>query len=244
MLAQAGISILGTRVIYEEGRGEATAHLRQTGAAAGLVQIWLDQGDDSLDAHMQDSPFLITPSVIRMDPNSGQTIRFLRIGEGLPQERESMFFLNVLEVPPTPADQIDAGDNFVQFSSRMRLKFFYRPRGLGMKPEQAYQLLRFSLSPERGEQGEVQVRIYNPSPYHVTFKSLALRNDADADAPALAELGQTVGVQQTTVAPMGELVLPLVATSAAGPLDIAGAQVAFGVVGDFGNIITGHRKLD
>jgi len=242
VLAEAGISLMGSRVIYEESQGEAVAQLRQSGDNAGLVQIWLDRGDDSPDAHVQETSFLITPSVARMDPYSGQTIRIIRVGDDLPQDRESMLFFNVLEVPPAATEHLAAGDNFIQFSSRMRLKFFYRPKGLALKPAQAYQLLQFSLLPDRGEQDEIQVRIYNPTPYHVTFKELTLRNGKGSDA--LAELSETVGVHQTTVPPMEELILPLVATSGEVPMNISGLQVAFGVIGDLGNTISGQRELD
>jgi len=240
----AGIYMAGSRVIYEEGRGEAVVQLRQTGDSAGLVQVWLDQGDDSLDAHTRPTPFVLTPSVARMDPDSGQAIRILRVGDGLPQDRESLLFFNVLEVPPAPTQFVEADENFIQFSSRMRLKFFYRPKGLTPRPDQVHQLLRFSLLPERSAEGEVQVRIYNPTPYHAIFKDLALRNGADEDAPVLAELSKTVGVHQTTVPPMGELILPLTATSIEAPRPSPAAQVVFAVVGDFGNAIKGQRGLD
>jgi len=245
MSASAAINMMGSRVIYEESRGETVVQLRQTGDTAGLVQVWLDTGDDSLDAHMQETPFLITPSVARMDPHSGQSIRILRVGDGLPQDRETLFFFNVLEVPPKPTAHIEAGKNFLQFSSRMRLKFFYRPKGLTPRPDEVYQLLRFSLPTEKNSLGDAQVRIYNPTPYHVVFKTLALRGGADRDAPVLAELStETVGVLHTTVPPMGELLLPLVATSGLESLNAPGVQVAFEVVGDLGNFIQGQRGLD
>jgi len=243
MLAGAAINMMGSRVIYEEGRGEAAVQLRQVGDSPGLVQVWLDMGDDSLDAHLQETPFLITPSVSRMDPHSGQTIRILRVGDGLPQDRETLFFFNVLEVPPKPTAHIEAGKNFIQFSSRMRLKFFYRPKGLTPRPDEVYQLLRFSLLPEENSAGDAQVRIYNPTPYHVVFKTLALRSSADSEARVLAEL-RTVGVQQTTVPPMGDLLLPLAVISGAESLAAPGVQVAFEVVGDLGNFIQGQGRLD
>jgi len=244
VLAQAALTMQGSRVIYEESQGEVVAQLRQVGEMASLIQVWLDSGTDSLEGQLEETPFLITPSVARIDPGKGQTIRFLRAGGGLPQDRESMFFLNVLEVPAAVPGQIGEGDNYLQFSSRMRLKFFYRPKGLKLRPEQAWQQLRFSLLSGQGDQNEIQVRIANPSPYHVTFKHLALHADGQESAPALAELSPTVGPHQSTVPPMGELVLPLKAGVDGLRLSASGVQVAFGIINDFGSLIAGRRGLD
>jgi len=236
----AGIVIKGTRVVYDEARGETHVQLRQAGDVPSLVQIWLDTGDDSIDAYAKQTPFLITPTVTRMDPGVGQSIRILRAGNGLPQGRESMLFFNVLEIPPVPAGQDAAGDNYIQFSSRARLKFFYRPKGLSPAPEKAHQLLGFSLS--QGEGGALLVQIHNPSPYHVTFKTLALRQGEEEDGIALAQLSKRLGVNHTTVAPLAELVLPMDAE--AGSLPASGLNVRYEVVGDYGNIISGQRALD
>lgn len=37
-----------------------------------------------------------------MEPKSGQTIRIVYTGESLPQDRESLFYLNVLDIPAKP----------------------------------------------------------------------------------------------------------------------------------------------
>jgi len=239
LLAQAALSIQGSRVIYEEARGEAVVHMRQVGPEPGLVQVWLDRGDDTIAPQMQDIPFLITPTVSRIEPGNGQSVRFLRIRDDLPQDRESMFFMNVLEVPPSPTDAIVAGDDFIQFSTRARSKFFYRPKGLKVQPERAHQMLRFSLV---NDDGEVQVRIHNPSPYHVTFKELKLlQPGADGDLP-VAELGRFVGMEARTVAPASDLLMPMDLNAPS--LPISGLDVSFEVVGDYGNLIPGQRGLD
>jgi len=244
MQIQAAISIQGSRVIYDEARGEAAIQVRQAGEIPGLVQVWLDAGDDAIDPQMQDIPFLITPVVSRIEPGNGQSIRVLRIGEGLPQDRESMFFFNVLEVPPSATQFIADDDNSVQFSTRARMKFFYRPKGLQTPPQEAHQLLRFSLLSDADGQTGMQVRVHNPSPYHITFKTLTLQDGLGDDAPAVAELSRHVGVHETTVVPMGELLLPLDSLSSEIPVNISGLQVAFGVIGDHGNIFSALKKLD
>ncbi|VTR34364.1 putative chaperone protein EcpD [Serratia fonticola] len=40
----------------------------------------------------------------------GQALRIARTGGGLPSNRESLFWLNVLEIPPKASQKIAAGD--------------------------------------------------------------------------------------------------------------------------------------
>ncbi|MEN2733548.1 fimbria/pilus periplasmic chaperone [Escherichia coli] len=45
---------------------------------------------------------MITPPIFRMDSKSGQTVRIVYTGESLPKDRESLFYLNVLDIPAKP----------------------------------------------------------------------------------------------------------------------------------------------
>jgi len=240
LLAQADVVIRGTRVIYDEALGERVVSIRQVGDGPKLVQIWLDNGDDSIEPRDQDIPFLVTPSVTRMDPDTGHSIRILRVGEGLAQDRESLFWFNTLEVPPSPTGLVESGENFIQFASRIRLKFFYRPKGLQPALDRVVGLLRFSLS-ETDPDGRVQVRVRNPSPYHITFRNLTLRPSANEDAPVLADMVPG----NWMVAPMDELVVLLQPTKdITGSPDFSdGTQVVFGIVNDYGGVIAGQQGL-
>jgi len=238
MLANASVVINGTRVVYHESRGEAIVQLRQPGDVPVLVQVWLDDGDDSLDPQDQTVPFLITPTVTRMDPGNGQTVRVLRTGGGLPQDRESMFFFNILEVPPAQLELVQAGEDHLQVSTRSRIKFFYRPQGLTPRVDKAPELLRFSLASD-ATRDVTQVRVYNPTPYHITFKDLSL-HVGNADS-AIAELDQVaLNAHEYTVLPMDERLLPM--KSSVSPS--SALQVKYGVIGDLGEVITGQRSLD
>jgi len=240
MLAQADLVIQGSRVIYDETRGETTVDMQQIDTVPRLVQLWLDDGDDTGVPGTMDVPFLVIPTVTRMDPNTGQTARILRIGEGLPQDRESLFWLNALEIPPAPTEFVEGGDNFLQFASRVRMKFFYRPKGLQPAPDRAGTLLSFSLSPENTPEGQIQVRVHNSSPYHVTFRHLTLRPSADENAPVLA----TLVPGDWMVAPMGgELVLILQPAEDGQMTFPDGTQVMFGVISDMGGVINGQQGL-
>jgi len=185
--AQAAFTIMGTRVVYEDAQGEANVRIRYSvGETPVLMQAWLDDGDPESQPGAQTVPFLMTPAVAHMQPDDEQIIRIIRIGE-LPADRESLFFFNVLEVPPDAAEQADADESFVQLNMQARLKFFYRPKGLLPAPGKAVESLRFSaLSPEAD--GAWRLRVDNPTPYYYTLSGLTLHTSAGDNSPALATL--------------------------------------------------------
>ena len=69
-------------------------------------------------------PFSVTPAVTRVEWRRRIAHR---LPEGpLPTDRESLFWLNILEVPPRDEDE----NNALQFSFRSRFKLFFRPSQL------------------------------------------------------------------------------------------------------------------
>ena len=129
--AYAGITINGTRVVYPAEQREVSLSMVNDGNDARLIQAWVDSGNASERAESSKAPFLITPPMARVDPGKGQTLRIMFTGaDNLPQDRETVFWLNVLEIPPKPKAEGDAADNYMQLAVRSRMKLFYRPKGL------------------------------------------------------------------------------------------------------------------
>jgi len=242
--AAASLVMQGSRVIYEETRGEAVVHLAYVGKAPILLQAWLDDGREVGDLGEHDLPFLVTPAATRMEPGNGQSIRILRTGGGLPQDRESMLFFNTLEVPPTPTELIAAGDAFLQFAQRGRWKFFYRPSGLAYSARQALTHLRFSLDDAPRSDGRVQLRIHNPTPYHITFANLAVRGDAQ-DAPLLLEFNHR-GPDERMVRPMDDLLMALDWASAEPDRGLPGTGLIleYRVINDVGGHQAGQYRME
>lgn len=233
--SQAAVVINSTRVIYQEDEGEAIVQLRNHGGGPVLAQAWIDDGDMLARPETIDVPFTLTPSIARIDAGKGQAIRILRIRDNLPADRESLLWFNVMEVPPAPTQKIAQGDNLIQFSIRSRIKLFYRPKALRMQQERAQEQLQFAL--EAGKAGSQHIRVSNPTPYYVTFRTIKLRRSPDA--PALAEVGQTA---ERMVAPGGSLTLPLKVAEGHGPLP-EDVQVFFSVVNDYGGETSGQRGV-
>jgi len=167
-MAGAGVIIDGTRVIYPAQEREVTVRFTTKGKEPVLMQVWADRGDIRSQPQTADAPFLITPPIFRLDPQKGQSVRVVFTGEKLPQDRESLFWFNSLEIPPMPKD---AGRNYMQIAVRSRLKLFYRPDGLPGDLPTAVSEVRWRLVRE-GKGYALQGQ--NPGPYHLSYSGLDL----------------------------------------------------------------------
>ncbi|MBJ8370799.1 fimbria/pilus periplasmic chaperone [Citrobacter cronae] len=124
----AGIVIYGTRVIYPAEKSEITLQLMNQEQNASLVQAWIDDGNTSLPPEKIQVPFLLTPPVVRVPGNSGQQLKIKKMPNMLPNNKESLFYLNVLDIPPN--NPAHAGKNVIKFAMQNRIKLFYRPAGI------------------------------------------------------------------------------------------------------------------
>ena len=157
--AQAGIVIGGTRVIYNGDKKESAASVRNPEkSGVYLVQSWVDSGEQG-----GNTPFIVTPPLFRINPDEENMLRIVRTGGNLPQDRESVFWLNVKSIPAT--DDSTPRTNVLQVVVKSRLKLFYRPAGLEGQPESAYHQLSVARSGSR-------LIVSNPTPYYVTLFAL------------------------------------------------------------------------
>jgi len=247
-LAQAGFTIAGTRVIYDEADGETTVRLQHIkGEKPVLLQVWLDDGDPQAKPGTQDLPFVLTPPVSRVDPGNAQVIRIMRIRNDLPMDRESLFFFNALEVPPAAAAPTQPEENRLYLAMQARMKFFYRPKGLKPTPAQATDMLRFTL--ETAPDGQLQLHLRNPTPYHITVLNLALHAaNAAADATPLAKHRET-GLAPM-VAPFSDLsvaldeLAPNTSVAQLTTRRASSTEVHYTVINDQGGINAKQATLD
>ncbi|EFT6398233.1 fimbria/pilus periplasmic chaperone, partial [Salmonella enterica] len=146
---------MGTRVVYPEQKKSINVQLHNGENSPSLVQVWLDTGDASASPDSVRVPFVITPPVSRVEPGTGQTLRIMYTGEPLPRDRESIFYLNVLDIPPRPEfgeKKADVGNgNYLQLAVRSRIKLFFRPDTLNQSVTDAARQVTWSLI-NRGDQ--------------------------------------------------------------------------------------------
>jgi len=178
--AYAGITINGTRVVYPADQREVSLSMVNDGKEARLIQAWIDSGDASERAETSKAPFVISPPMSRVDPGKGQTIRIMFTGaSSLAQDRETVFWLNVLEIPPKPKAGADAPENYMQLAVRSRLKLFYRPKGLQGSIDEAPDQTRWHLL---SKGGGYEVECTNDTPYNVSFSDVSFKGVAQQEA--------------------------------------------------------------
>lgn len=227
--AQAEIVINGTRIIFEAKNKETVVQLKNNGKSPLLVQAWLDTGNPKSRPDEVSTPFVITPPVIRIDPAQGQALRILKSGGQLAQDKETLFWFNVLEIPPKPTKQLADGENLMQFAFRSRIKLFYRPDNLGLSSQEAYKKLKFDVI------NAASLRVRNDSPYFITFKNIEFK--PSKNSPALASVDK---FPERMVSPGGELVLPVVKK---GTGSLAGTSVFYAVINDYGGETVNEQIL-
>lgn len=170
--AHASIVIHGTRVIYDGNKKEVTIPLTNNNKTPVLIQNWIDTGNEQAEPGNETVPFVITPPINRVDPGKGQTLRITYTGNpALPANKESVFWLNVLEIP-AKNKMVDDEQSMLNIAFRSRIKLFYRPAGLQGEPLLAPESLTWKTE-------GAGVRVTNPTPWHVSFVSISLKNAAN-----------------------------------------------------------------
>ena len=178
----ANIVINGTRVLYPENSKEVIVQLINTGDAPALVQSWIDDGDINSTPETAKVPFLLSPPVIKVSEHNGQQLRIKKLPANLPADRESVFFLNVLDIPPKPENL--QNQNTVQLAIKSRIKLFYRPASLSGKLDDAAGKLTLIANGKA-------FRVVNNSPFHITVANISQgKTKLLQESPMVAPFGQ------------------------------------------------------
>lgn len=163
--AQGRVVVESSRVIYPEGAKEVSVRIENAGSGTSLVQSWISEYGAKTDPSQSASPFVVVPPVVRLDGGKRQVLRLRRLGGDLPQDRESVFTLNVAEIPAGTAGE-DKPSAVLNIVVRNRLKLFYRPQSIAKsRPGEAIGKLQWSVVPN-GAGWALQAR--NESPFHVS----------------------------------------------------------------------------
>lgn len=168
--AQAAVTMMGTRVVFDGDTNEVTVRLQNVGEMPSLVQAWIDDGDANAAPSSLKVPFIVRPPVFRINGGKSQVIRIAKAGEDLPGDRESLFGFNVLDMPASAPTQNNDEGATLQLVVRTRVKLFYRPKGLTRAAAaKAPTQLQWQVVDEAGARA---LRVSNPTPYHVILKKV------------------------------------------------------------------------
>ena len=166
----AGVVVNGTRVIYPADKREVTVSISNTGETPSLVQAWLDAGDPHSKPSEAKVPFVLTPPLFRLDPTKVQSLRLVFTHDPLPADRESLFWLNVLDVPPRAPTNTEL-PNQLELAFKHRMKVFFRPAGLTGSAADAPARLTWKALSSDGKL--VGIQASNPTAYHVSLTQIS-----------------------------------------------------------------------
>ena len=162
----AGVTLTGTRIVFIEGQKEKIVRTSNKGEKPALVQVWVDDDQSAAQGSMLETPFMAIPPLFRMEPGKGQSIRVRYLGQALPKDRESIFWFNLLEIPPNLGEE--APSERLSLAFKTRIKLFYRPASLKESSAEQGDKLQW----KKGKNGELVVA--NPTPYYLSFYSVEL----------------------------------------------------------------------
>jgi chaperone protein EcpD len=220
--AMADLVLSGTRVVYPANKKDVTVQLTNKGKNPLLAQSWIDDGDPSARPETVDVPFYLTPPVSRIDPEKGQTLRIVYNQPKLPKDRESIFWLNVLEIPAkAKKGEKGEGENTLQLAFRTRVKLFFRPENLKVQPNEAAKMVVWNKA------GDKKLTADNPSPYYISFSNVDL-----------SAAGKKIEVGDAMLAPFSK-------TDMTAKQSISGGNwmVKYAYVNDYGGSESGEAAL-
>ncbi|ALX97175.1 hypothetical protein AV650_08280 [Serratia fonticola] len=218
----AGITIAKTRVVYPAGATDVSVQLNNNSPAPAMAQVWIDEGNANSSPSDSKAPFFIAPAIFRMAPNQSQMLRVVFTGKPLPADRESLYWLNVLDVPP----EAKTTANHLQFAFRTRIKLFMRPTGLAGSVKEAARTLRWQALPA----GKGAMSVTNTSPYYLSFSEFEVQSR-----------GKTLKNESGgMVAPFSTAVFSV---PGAMPLQ-PGTKVHYQAIGDLGEALPGSATLN
>jgi P pilus assembly chaperone PapD len=163
--AQAALQIEGTRLIYFGQDKGASISVTNQASQEALLQSWLSHEDDS---DTNTLPFAIVQPLVRLQSQERHLLRILYLGEGVPDDRESLVWLNIMEIPLKAKDP-----DSMQFAIRQRLKVFYRPPGLQGSASESVQKLTWTYLDEQ------HIEVSNTSAFHLSLIDIGI----DLDSP-------------------------------------------------------------
>lgn len=169
--ANAALTIDRARIILNEEDNAVSPNIRNNNTKNPfLAQIWFE---NNLGEKIS-TPLIALPPLQRIEPGGKTKVRIQAISgaENLPKDRESVFWLNLREIP-TVSDK----KNVLSLVMQSRLKVFYRPAAL--KVDIMEEVVPGADKLTLIRQGNT-VKVKNPTPYNFTFVEARTSDNAVA----------------------------------------------------------------
>lgn len=169
--ASAAIALDRTRVIFNGGENSVSlSATNENKELPFLAQAWIENENGEKIT----SPFTALPPLQRVEPGAKTQVKVQQTADAakLPQDRESLFYFNLREIPPKPTKP-----NTLQLALQTRVKMFYRPKAISLS--QADQADPWQKKLTLSREGEHFV-VINPMPYYATIVSASATKKGQA----------------------------------------------------------------
>lgn len=163
MQAMAAIQLSGTRVVIDGEKNSGSIVAKNLSDDPFVIQNWVEGPNGEME-----TPLFVTPPLNRLEGKTDFALNIRKVDGDLPQDRESYFWLNVMEIPKAEKKDV----NTLTLAIRTRIKIFYRPKGLG-SPKDVEQSLNWMLI-RNGNQ--CQLNVTNSSAFNVNFGRITIDN--------------------------------------------------------------------
>ncbi|MBB5445119.1 MULTISPECIES: molecular chaperone [unclassified Paraburkholderia] len=174
-----------TRLVFDEGAQAASVTVTNKSAKYPyLIQSWIeDENGKKITA-----PFMVLPPLQRIEANDRNVLRVVLLpGNTLPTDRESVFYLNIREIPPTTE-----AVNALQIALHSKLKLFYRPKNVQPKRNEDPTL----PMTVKIDSASHKLTFDNPTPLHVSIVEL---HTGEKKAPVAFDSVMVDPMNQTSV---------------------------------------------
>ncbi|HDF2327324.1 TPA: molecular chaperone [Morganella morganii] len=156
----AGILLGSTRVVIENGRNEGSVNVHNREDNNYLIQSWvLDKSEVPTD------DIALTPPLFKLNANTSNALRIV-ITKDLPQDRETLYWLNVKFIPSVKKSNLD--NNSLSFALNNRIKIIYRPESLS--GESINQIFEKIIIQKSGN----ELKIKNPTKYFINISEISI----------------------------------------------------------------------
>lgn len=156
-MAFSQISFDRTRVVLDNAKKNSqTIVINNSSETPFLAQAWIEDSNGQKIT----SPLAALPILQRINPGQDKQLKISTMGDisQLPNDKETMMFLNVLGVPPKDGS---AGAQ-INIVVQSKMKLFYRPVGLP-----TYSQVNGWVEEVVAKRSSGSLTLENPTPYHV-----------------------------------------------------------------------------
>lgn len=173
-VAQAGVVVGGTRMIYDGSKKESSLSVSNPDKVPYLIQSWVD----TTGGGAEKAPFMITPPLFRLDGGQNNVLRVVRAGGNLSNSQETLYWLNIKSIPSGSKEE---GKNTLQVAVKTRIKLIFRPQGLKGVPEEVTKNLKWQRSGS-------QLQVTNPTPFYMNFQQVTVGGKEVKEATYVAPM--------------------------------------------------------